>query len=42
MIQSVFSLFQNTQAGLILPNNLFGWLVWLVMAGCLAWGILIR
>ena len=42
MIQSVLSLFQVSQTGMIFPNHFIGWLGWFVMAACLVWGILRR
>ncbi len=39
MLQSVFNLIQETQAGLILPNHLFGWLGWFVLAAALVLGL---
>ncbi|HEX9017563.1 MAG TPA: cache domain-containing protein, partial [Anaerolineaceae bacterium] len=38
MIQSVISLFQNPQSGLIFPNHVFGWLGWAVLAASLVYG----
>ena len=39
MIQSVLSLFQVSQPGMIFPNHPIGWLGWIIMAGCLVWGL---
>ena len=39
MIQSVLTIFQVSQMGMILPNHPVGWLGWFIMAGCLVWGL---
>jgi PAS domain S-box-containing protein len=38
-MQFVFSLFDGSQPGLILPNQLFGWLGWFAILAALGWGI---
>src|SRR5574338_496019 len=39
MIQTVISLFQVQQTGMILPNHPLGWVGWFVMAACLLLGV---
>jgi PAS domain S-box-containing protein len=38
-MQFVFSLFDGSQPGLILPNQFFGWLGWFVILTALGWGV---
>jgi len=39
MIQTVLSLFQVQQTGMIFPNHPLGWLGWFIMAACLVAGV---
>lgn len=39
MFQSILSLLQGSQTGIIFPNHPVGWLGWFVMAACLLWGV---
>lgn len=38
-MQFVFSLFDGSRPGLILPNHVLGWLGWVVLLVCLIWAI---
>jgi PAS domain S-box-containing protein len=38
-MQILISLLNGTQPDMIFPNQLFGWLGWLLMAGLIGWGV---
>ena len=39
-MQILISLLNGTQPDMIFPNQLIGWLGWLLMAGLIGWGLL--